>query len=308
MAENLWGRMVKSVFGRMGKRFRNAEERHPEWMYSNVPVPDDLIEEFDVVFTGRDGNSLTADIYRPAEPPEDKLPVIILLHGGGLVGGRPVMERGAAELLARKGYIVYVPGYRMMNEADLCGEVSDVCAAMDFAADTLAERGGDPDRVFLIAESAGALLGLYAAVMGALPRLQTLMSCVAPKLSFKATCFGSGMFYTTKKDIVGISYPYVIYPEQRGNEEFMRYMDTENPEIMAALPPAIMTTSRNDFLRNYTLRYHDALIRAGADSSLIYYALRNRELGHAFITMDPELPQSVEAFDIICRWFEDHSK
>jgi acetyl esterase/lipase len=77
---------------------------------------------------------------------------------------------------------------------------------------------------------------------------------------------------------------------------------------MAALPPAIMTTSRNDFLRNYTLRYHDALIRAGADSSLIYYALRNRELGHAFITMDPELPQSREAFDIICKWFEDHSK
>lgn len=308
MADNLWGQMVRSVFGLMEKNFKDAEEKHPEWLYSNVPVPDDIIEEFDVAFTGRDGNRLTADIYRPAEKQEEKLPVIMLLHGGGLLAGRPVMERGACELLARRGYIVYAPGYRMMKEADLCGEVADVCAAMDFAADTLAERGGDPDRVFLIAESAGALLGLYAAVMGVLPKLQTLMGCEAPKLSFKAVCFVSGMFYTTKKDMVGISYPYVIYPEQRRNEEFMRYMDVENPGIMAALPPAIMTSSRNDFLRKYTLGYHEALVRAGADSSLIYYALRNRDLGHAFVTLRPELPQSVEAFDIICRWFEDHSK
>ena len=100
----------------------------------------------------------------------------------------------------------------------------------------------------------------------------------------------------------------MIYPDQDGDEGYMRYMDTEDPEVMAALPPAIMTSSRNDFLRKHTLGYHEALIKAGRDSSLIYYAMKNRELGHAFVTLSPELPQSKEAMDIICRWFEDHSK
>lgn len=308
MMEKKWDQLMRFVFGQMGKRFKKAEDDHPEWFFGDVPVPEDLIEEFNVPFTGRDGNPLAVDIYRPAEPRDDKFPVIILLHGGGLVAGHPIMERGSCEVLARKGYLVYAPSYRMMDEADMCGEVSDVCAAMDFAADTLGERGGDPNRAFLIAESAGALLGLYASVIGTLPGLQTLMKCEAPKLSFRAVCFVSGMLYTTGKDFIGLSYPSAIYPELRSNEEFMRYMDPEDPEVTAALPPAILTSSRNDFLRKHTLGYHEALVKAGKDSSLIYYGLNNKELGHAFVTLRPELPQSREALDIICRWFEDHSK
>jgi len=96
-------------------------------------VPDDLEEEFNVPYKGRDGNELYTDIYRPKETDGEKLPVIVIIHGGGLFAGRPIMERRAAEAFARMGYLVFVPSYRMIAKTDACGEISDICAAFDFA-------------------------------------------------------------------------------------------------------------------------------------------------------------------------------
>ena len=293
------------VFDLLAKQIQRHENAHPEWFDHDRPCPDGLIEEFNVPFKGRDGNDLITDIYRPGDAAKGRLPVIILIHGGGFFAGRPILERDACELLAERGYLVYAPAYRMMSEADFTGEVNDICAAFDFAAGTLKERGGDPDRVFLIAESAGALLGVYAAALAGSEKLQKATGCTPSKLAVKAACFVSGMFYTTRKDPLGLVYPSAIYGERRKDSGFMSLMDPENSEVVSNLPPSVLTSSRNDPLRSYTLRYHEALVKAGADSCLVYYGLSNKELGHAFVTMDPHLPQSLEAYDIISRWFEE---
>ena len=293
------------VFDLIDKQFKRVAKKHPEWFRDDRPVPDDIEEEFNVSYTGRDGNPLKADIYRPKDHAAVKLPVIVLIHGGGLFAGRPISERAACELLAERGYLVYAPAYRMMDEADFTGEVDDICAAFDFAAETLEEHGGDPGRVFLIAESAGALLGVYAAAMAGSGKLRRATGCIPSELDIKAACFVSGMFYTTRKDPLGLVYPSAIYGDLRKDKEFMSLMDPENSEVVSNLPPSVLTSSRSDPLRSYTLSYHEALVKAGADSSLIYYGLKNKELGHAFVTMKPYLPQSLEAYDIMCRWFDD---
>ena len=135
------------------------------------PVPDDLKEEFNVPYKGRDGNELYTDIYRLKDTEGEKLPVIVIVHGGGLFAGRPIMERRAAEAFARRGYLVFVPSYRLIAKTDACGEISDICAAFDFAGKEAEGRGGDPERVFAVAESAGAFLVEYAAAMQGSERL-----------------------------------------------------------------------------------------------------------------------------------------
>lgn len=296
---------MKFVFDYLSKNAQKHRERHPEWYSTERPAPDGIMEEFNVPFRGRDGNMLTADIYRPEQHGPGKLPVIVLIHGGGLFTGLPIMERDACELLAKRGYLVYCPSYRMMSDAYFTGELGDICSAMDFAAETLEARGGDPERAFMIAESAGALLGVYALALAGSERLRKAAGCDPSKLEIRAVCFVSGMFYTTRKDLLGLVYPSAIYGGRRKDREFMSLMDPENEEVISNLPPSILTSSRNDPLRNYTLKYHEALVKAGADSSLIYYGLKNKELVHAFVTMEPHLPQSQEAYDIICRWFEE---
>ena len=270
---------------------------------AKYPVPDDLIEEFNVEFRGRDGNILTSDIYRPKESAEEKLPVIVIVHGGGLVVGHPIMERGAAEMFARLGYLVFVPSYRMLTDADAFGEISDVCAGFDFAGEECVRRGGDPDRVFAVAESAGAFLTEYAAAMKGSEKLCRLIGYEPSRTEIKGIAFVSGMFYTTRKDLLGLAYPSEIYGERRKDKDFMAYMDPENEEVITNLPPSILITSKNDFLLGHTIQYAEALQRAGTVSRLLYYAERNKKLVHAFVTIYPELPESSDAAGKIDGWF-----
>ena len=196
------------------------------------PVPDNLTEEFNVPFRGRDGNELYADIYMPKETGGEKLPVIVIVHGGGLFAGKPAAERGAAEVFARKGYLVFVPSYRMLMDANACEEISDICAGFDFAGQEAESRGGDPDRVFVIAESAGAFLAEYAAAMQKSEKLCGQIGYEPPDTVIRAIAFVSGMFYTTRKDPLGMFYPSAIYGERIKDDGFMAYMDPENAEVI----------------------------------------------------------------------------
>ena len=270
------------------------------------PEPDDLIEEFGCAYKGRDGNDLKTDIYRPKEAPEDKLPVIVLVHGGGLFGGRPIMERSAAGAFARKGYIVFVPSYRLLNEADACAEISDICAALDYAKSRASELGGDPDSIYVIGESAGAYLSVYATAMTGSEKLREQIAYEAPDAKIKGIALVSGMFYTTRKDLLGLVYPKDMYGGRTKDREFMELMDPENPEVIGNLPPAILTTSKNDFLKKNTIDYAEALKAAGRDFRLLYFAEKDKRLVHAFVTIYPELPESIDAIGRIDDWFRSH--
>ena len=295
-------KVLTKMAERAAKRMGDPRDREE----AKYPVPEDLIEEFNVLFRGRDGNDLTADIYRPKETAEEIMPVIIIVHGGGLFAGHPIMERGAAEMFARMGYLVFVPSYRLLTEADACGEISDICAAFDFAGEELVRRGGDSGRVFVIAESAGAFLAEYAVAMQSSEKLRGLIGYEPSHTAIRAIAFVSGMFYTTGKDLLGLAYPEEIYGDRRRDEEFMACMDPECEEVITKLPPSILTTSKNDFLRGYTIKYAEALKKAGIDNKLVYYAEKKKELVHAFVTIYPELPESKDAAGRIDDWFRTH--
>lgn len=290
-------RMAEKAARRMGEP-REREE-------AQYPVPDDMTEEFNVSYRGRDGNDLYADIYRPKETYGEKLPVIVIVHGGGLFAGLPVMERRAAEAFARRGYLVFVPSYRMLTQADACGEISDICAALDFAGKEAESRGGDPDRVFAVAESAGAFLTEYAAAMQGSEKLCEVIGHEASRTAIKAIAFVSGMFYTARRDLIGMVYPEEIYGERSKDGDFMAYMDPEHEEVITNLPPSILLTSRNDPLRGYTIKYAEALKKAGVPNRLVYYAEKNKELVHAFVTLCPELPEAKDAAGKIDEWFRN---
>lgn len=293
------------IIRRITKKLVSAPGAPGEKTGTQHPVPDDLTEEFNVPFRGRDGNELYADIYMPKGTGGEKLPVIVIVHGGGLFTGKPIAERGAAETFARKGYLVFVPSYRMLMEANACEEISDICAGFDFAGQEAESRGGDPDRVFVIAESAGAFLAEYAAAMQKSEKLCGQIGYEPPRTAVRAIAFVSGMFYTARKDLFGLFYPKAIYRERLEDREFMAFMDPENAEVIKNLPPSILLTSRNDFLRGYTMKYAEALKKAGIPNRLVYYAEKKKELVHAFVTLWPELPEAKDAAAKIDEWFRN---
>jgi para-nitrobenzyl esterase len=112
---------------------------------------------------------LTLNIWSPGAD-EQRRPVLVWIHGGGWLIGSGRLHDGSS--LAALGDVVVVTlNYRLgpfgfLHLAELCGkkyDASDNCglldqvAALQWVQDNIASFGGDPHRVTVFGESAGAM-------------------------------------------------------------------------------------------------------------------------------------------------------
>lgn len=73
---------------------------------------------------------LSMDVYKPVGEVKEPLPIILDVHGGGLIAGRKEQNRNLGIQLARRGYIVFIPDYRLVPETDIFGQISDILEAL----------------------------------------------------------------------------------------------------------------------------------------------------------------------------------
>ena len=104
------------------------------------------------------------DVISPEAPGPH--PVIVFFHGGGWHSGRPQDYRFVGRTFARAGYVVVLPGYRLVPDGIYPRMLEDGAAAVAWTRAEIARFGGDPDKVMLMGHSAGA----HTAVMLGLER------------------------------------------------------------------------------------------------------------------------------------------
>lgn len=129
--------------------------------YSNQNMPVSGPVHTGVPLRQADGWRLGADVHVPAgEPP---FPTLVYLHGGGWVMGSPSTHRRLAAELAALGLLTIAVDYRRAPKHRFPGAVDDCAFALGWAADHAGTYGGDPDRLLIGGDSAGA--NLAAAVL-----------------------------------------------------------------------------------------------------------------------------------------------
>lgn len=114
---------------------------------------------------------LALNIWTPARSSEDKLPVFVFIHGGAYFSGSGEVLLYDGEGLASKDVIVVTPNYRLgvfgfLAHPELTAEspdhasgnygLMDQIAALRWVRENIAAFGGDPDRVTVGGQSAGA--------------------------------------------------------------------------------------------------------------------------------------------------------
>lgn len=114
-------------------------------------------------------NCLYLNVYTPAQPKSEKLPVIVFLHGGGHVGGTPNIYDGRSFASAGTSLVV-IPAFRVgyfgffgtpgtSEEGEFGGQgnwgMLDQQQALRWVQDNIADFGGDPGNVTIVGESAG---------------------------------------------------------------------------------------------------------------------------------------------------------
>jgi len=115
------------------------------------------------------------DIYRPAGSaglPPAGWPVIVFFYGGSWQWGNRADYQFFAALLAKKGFVVAVPDYRLYPEVKFPAFLNDCAAAVAFMMKNAGDHGGDAGQVFLAGHSAGAYNAVSLALNAAFLQAQ----------------------------------------------------------------------------------------------------------------------------------------
>ncbi len=113
---------------------------------------------------------LTLNVTTPKRPPEAPLPVMVFIHGGGYFMGSSATPIYDGAALARKGCVFVSVNYRLgplgcldlssLSNQDVTIDdnlyLRDLVMALRWVRDNIAVFGGDPDKVTIFGESAGA--------------------------------------------------------------------------------------------------------------------------------------------------------
>ena len=115
------------------------------------------------------GRPVVEDLaYGPAERnrldvyPTDaaNAPVLLFVHGGGFVGGDkrgdPLFYGNVGRYFAAHGYLAVLANYRLAPDATWPSGNEDIAAILSWIGINAAEHGGDPERIVIIGQSAGA--------------------------------------------------------------------------------------------------------------------------------------------------------
>ncbi len=269
-------------------------------------IPADGIREYlDIPYTNRIGKELLMDIFEPIIAPGTELPVIINIHGGGLIMGKKEFSVGFCRQLAHRGYLVCSLEYRLIPNVRVYEQFDDVCAGMDCVGRKLVEFDVDFTRIYLAAESAGAYLATYVAAMKKSKALQDAIGYAPSRMNFKAMGLISGMFYTTRKDATGRFLSKPFYGKDEKSRAMARFTNPEDPEIIYNIPPCYLVTSKADMLERYTLDFAGELGNKGIEHFLRHMG-SDPKLIHAFPVLRPDLPESERVIDEIVDWFKKH--
>ncbi|MGI6216278.1 MAG: carboxylesterase/lipase family protein [Coriobacteriales bacterium] len=114
---------------------------------------------------------LYLNIWTPAQSPDDKLPVMFWIHGGGFIGGGSFSSFICGEQIGKRGVVLVSIAYRLgifgfLAHPELTAEgerkssgnygTLDQVAALKWVHENISGFGGDPDNITVFGQSAGA--------------------------------------------------------------------------------------------------------------------------------------------------------
>ncbi|MCQ2074246.1 MAG: alpha/beta hydrolase [Bacteroidaceae bacterium] len=270
----------------------------------NCPVPDNVREHCDVPYLNRSGKQLLMDIFEPVDDNRER-PVIIYIHGGGLVVGDKIMSKGFCIELAKRGFLVFALNYQLAPIVSVYDQFDDVSAGMDYVGSRIIDFDVNPFRIYLVADSAGAYLSIYTAAMAKSAKIQQALGQTPTRMSYKAMALVGGMFYTRNNDAVGKYLSHFFYRDAQKNKAMEPYLDPGNAEVSGNLPPCLLVTSEHDILRKYSEKLLGILWKHNIDYHFVYMG-DDKRFTHVYPVLHPEDPESQKVIDIIKEWFDKY--
>ena len=149
---------VAAALAAFGHEFEGGIAQQTAAIYAAQPrvySPAEIAVTKDLAYGTHERQHL--DVHTRATRPAEAVPVIVVFHGGGLIGGSRAATVNVADYFASLGYVGVNGGYRLAPDSKWPEGARDIGAAVTWLRDHVAEYGGDPTKIFVAGISTGAL-------------------------------------------------------------------------------------------------------------------------------------------------------
>lgn len=246
------------------------------------------------------GGTQPIRIYTPQHSGDQKLPVIVYIHGGGwVIADIDTYEASAMALAKKTGAIVASVEYRHAPEHRFPAAHEDTFAAYRWVLENADSFGGDPRRVAIAGESAGGNMAINVAIRARDERVQAPlhMLLVYPVASTSLTTPS----YQRNEHAVPLS--------KKAMEWFFQNIiaqpsDLQDPRLdvvgranLANLPSATVINAEFDPLASEGLLLVEKLRAAGVETTYQPY----EGVTHEFFGMDAVVADAASAQDLAAR-------
>lgn len=262
---------------------KNDEKR----IASQTPI-DGIDQISDIPYIDDGMREHLLDIYYP-ENTNEKLPVIIDIHGGGWMYGYKEINKNFCLKLAQKGFCVTSINYRLAGDYRFDDQIRDIFDAFRWISKNLSEYPADLNNVFLAGDSAGGHFVSVCAAVNNSRKMQKEFGIEPSGLDFKAvSAICPVVDLTVPHNIVmNVNIPLLLGKDYKQNK-FYKYMNYR--EIASSdLPPFHILTASGDILKKQGHLLADILKTNGVDCIIHEYAdkIDGKPPMHVFNVVNP---------------------
>lgn len=265
-------------------------------------------EQDDINYEGDGDDYHLLDVYSPGGvPANQKLPVIVEVHGGAYTTCQKEINRCHGMYLASLGFRVVNINYTLVPEGTIAQEMQEISDVFSWIQRNQEIYGLDGEHIFLTGDSSGGhLVLLFAAAQNA-PDLQENLGIHASKgfRAVAATCpVGSFTANDVRSQGMHILLKYGTDFDSRNDPALLSYENF----LRKTQPPTFLITSSGDKTAYPVTRaIHEFMTNNGIAHEYREYSNGTpNTLDHVFNVLKIDLPESRQANGDIAAFFLQH--
>jgi acetyl esterase/lipase len=247
------------------------------------------------------GPDATVDIFTPSAPATTLRPIILWVHGGGFISSSSATVRDYAVMLANAGYTVASLDYTLAPGAHHPTPVVQANAALAFLHEHAGEYGGDPTRIVIGGDSAGAQIAGETAAVQTNPALASALD-LEPALThaeLRAVVLFCGLYDMRTVGSTGFPALRTYLWAYTGVREYTHYADIDLLSVAAHVtsdfPPTFLTVGDADPFATQADELDAALELQAVPTTTLFWTDTGAGLGHEY-QFDFALPEAGQAF------------
>ncbi len=287
--------------------FWGNTKRQDDKRIATLKMPDGVFESNDHRYVDDLNKYHKLDVYYP-EGTQEKLPVIIDIHGGGWMYGDKELNKPYCLTLAKRGNVVFNMSYRLFPNATPDEQLRDISKALTWIYENLDNYPCDKSSICLTGDSAGGMLAFYTAMLSASDELRKAYGIKDFKLRFNAVGLVSPVPYMDNGSVISVYTRHILGGKKYKKQRWAPYVNADKAIALGKMPPTFLVTSSGDTVAMAQTKQTAQLIKeSGTPCEIMDWdQYDGKDLPHVFSIIYPDSEPSRQTIDAMLDFFKTY--